>query len=401
MVNTTNIGNITINDQKFEYRYHGTQLEKMPQMSDFKIEKKDLEDYSKYNEYKSNEKQNDDKRSESFAFIFSWLISIIGSSIMCCFLYYNHSENIVYTILIGLILSVFITFILYKIIYPSKFSHVIASHLKKRIAAPSNYHKVKMYLDAKKNYDEKCKLYRKMYKYLSYDMDIISCGNKGLSRMVDDVVDYYKRKNNQIKKSNNKQYQDWWKQLDPFDFEEEVAKWFVEQGYDADVTQKSGDGGVDVIIKKGDYVGYVQCKRYNTTKVDVDVVRVLQGVVSVENATQGLVVCTLGITDQAKRFAEKANIQVITLDDLAPEDLFHPIKHKPLLDLSFSRVNKNWMRIGSLQIGTMYFQLESEAQKYINQFNKPEYTIINYGGLFYILYGDNKTIVDIRLHIRR
>ena len=50
--------------------------------------------------------------------------------------------------------------------------------------------------------------------------------------------------------SSNWQQQEWWWTLDGWQFEQEVAKVFRMYGYKATVTKGSGDGGVDIILKK-------------------------------------------------------------------------------------------------------------------------------------------------------
>ena len=120
--------------------------------------------------------------------------------------------------------------------------------------------------------------------------------------------------------------------MNPFEFEKEVAYWFEQQGYNSIVTKKTGDGGVDIIISKGKYKAYVQCKRYKTSKIDRPTLNALYGVVCADNVDQGIVVCLLGITDEANEFAKKVGIKIITVDELAPkDDLFqHKIKKETL-----------------------------------------------------------------------
>ena len=50
--------------------------------------------------------------------------------------------------------------------------------------------------------------------------------------------------------SSNWQQRAWWWTLDGWQFEHEVARVFRLNGYKASVTKGSGDGGVDIILKK-------------------------------------------------------------------------------------------------------------------------------------------------------
>ena len=57
-------------------------------------------------------------------------------------------------------------------------------------------------------------------------------------------------------------HKNWWWRLDGWEFEEEVAKVFRLNGYSAEVTKKTGDGGADLIMFKGDEKYAVQCKHW-------------------------------------------------------------------------------------------------------------------------------------------
>lgn len=70
---------------------------------------------------------------------------------------------------------------------------------------------------------------------------------------------------------------DYWYNLDPFEFEEKIGELFRNLGYNVAVTKKSGDGGIDVLIKKGHNTIGVQCKRYKD-KVGAKEVRELWAV---------------------------------------------------------------------------------------------------------------------------
>lgn len=108
----------------------------------------------------------------------------------------------------------------------------------------------------------------------------------------------------------------WWRKLDPFAFEEEVAKWFREQGYKATVTKKSGDGGYDIILLKNDKKIYVQCKHYNS-QVGVQLVREFYGVLVSDNIEEGImVILDKGYTKAALDFINDKNIRTMTLHDL-------------------------------------------------------------------------------------
>jgi len=97
--------------------------------------------------------------------------------------------------------------------------------------------------------------------------------------------------------------------LPPRKFEEMVRELLEREGYDAQLTQQTRDGGVDILAQKtlhGDSVLYlVECKRYaKRNPVGVGVVRALYGVVEDVRATKGLIVTTSRFTADALKKAE-------------------------------------------------------------------------------------------------
>jgi restriction system protein len=96
--------------------------------------------------------------------------------------------------------------------------------------------------------------------------------------------------------------------LDHTQFQLLIDALYRKMGYKTTITQKTHDGGKDVIAEK-EYAGrrekvYVQCKT-NEKNIDVDVVRNLLGVVSDEKATKGVVVCTSEFTSESIKFEAK------------------------------------------------------------------------------------------------
>lgn len=94
------------------------------------------------------------------------------------------------------------------------------------------------------------------------------------------------------------------REIDPYDFEKLMAAIFKNRGFDVQLTPKSKDGGVDLMLLKRSDLGaamtLVDCKRYAAhNKVGVEVVRGLYGVVERERATSGLIVTTSYFTSGA------------------------------------------------------------------------------------------------------
>jgi restriction system protein len=103
-------------------------------------------------------------------------------------------------------------------------------------------------------------------------------------------------------------------------FESLVAEGFRQRGFT--VTEKGGaaaDGGVDLILARGNERFLVQCKQWRAQQVPVTVVRELYGVMAAQHAAGGYVVTSGRFTQDARAFAEGRNIELIdgkTLQEL-------------------------------------------------------------------------------------
>ena len=107
--------------------------------------------------------------------------------------------------------------------------------------------------------------------------------------------------------------------LNPYDFEYLISALYRKMDYETKVTKKSGDGGIDIEIKK-ELIGKkeeskVSCKRY-IGKVSIEEVRDLYGGVSSEKANKGILVATSDFSKPAKDFASKNHIELINGIDL-------------------------------------------------------------------------------------
>ncbi len=125
--------------------------------------------------------------------------------------------------------------------------------------------------------------------------------------------------------------------LSPKEFEDLIKELYRKQGYYAEVTPQSRDGGVDVIARKisslsqGEYI-LIQCKHYQENNVSVQLVRELAGVLSNTKEATGAVLVTNGkFTEDAKQFArQRSNLILIDGVQLRAEltRLKVPIKSK-------------------------------------------------------------------------
>ena len=73
--------------------------------------------------------------------------------------------------------------------------------------------------------------------------------------------------------------------ISPKVFEDVVASVYGDLGWDAVAVGRSGDGGIDVVLKRGDKTIGVQVKRYNNT-IQVEQIRSLIGALVIRGITR-------------------------------------------------------------------------------------------------------------------
>ena len=102
------------------------------------------------------------------------------------------------------------------------------------------------------------------------------------------------------------------KSIDWKQFEELVGEAYRRQGYTVIENPGAGpDGGVDLKLKKDSETTLVQCKQWRTSKVGVKVVRELYGVMTAEDADNGIIVTSGAFTPDAKDFVAGKAIELI------------------------------------------------------------------------------------------
>jgi restriction system protein len=96
------------------------------------------------------------------------------------------------------------------------------------------------------------------------------------------------------------------------DFERVVGEYFRRRGFNVAETGGGGaDGGVDIALNRGSDRYLVQCKHWRALRVGVEPVRELYGVIHARRSAGGFVVTSGSFTDEAKRFAEGREIELI------------------------------------------------------------------------------------------
>jgi restriction system protein len=96
------------------------------------------------------------------------------------------------------------------------------------------------------------------------------------------------------------------------EFEILVGEAFRLQGYQVTENHAGGaDGGIDLVLRKGNEKFFVQCKQWKAFTVGVTIVRELYGVMAAERAVGGFVVTSGKFTKDAEEFAKGRNVELI------------------------------------------------------------------------------------------
>lgn len=101
------------------------------------------------------------------------------------------------------------------------------------------------------------------------------------------------------------------KKMNPFEFEEYIARVCRCASYDCEITKRSGDGGKDIILRSDNEVRLVECKRYTSPKLG----RTDSAMIDF-NAVEGFYITTGEFTKQALECAENKSILTINGEQL-------------------------------------------------------------------------------------
>jgi restriction system protein len=112
-------------------------------------------------------------------------------------------------------------------------------------------------------------------------------------------------------------------------FEMLCGETFRRKGYAVEETGLGGaDGGVDLILWKGEERVLVQCKRWRTFKVGVREIRELFGILAADPAARAVFVSSGSYTAEARRFAKGKPLDLI--DGIALLALIREVQKKPI-----------------------------------------------------------------------
>lgn len=96
------------------------------------------------------------------------------------------------------------------------------------------------------------------------------------------------------------------------EFERLVGEAFRRRGYRVEENDSAGpDGGIDLRLRRRGELFLVQCKQWRAYRVGIDVVQRHYGVMAAMGAAGGFVVTSGRFTDEARRFVEGTNIELV------------------------------------------------------------------------------------------
>ena len=103
------------------------------------------------------------------------------------------------------------------------------------------------------------------------------------------------------------------KRMDPYEFEEFVALLFASEGYESQITQKSGDHGIDTFLFKKGMRYAIQSKRYKHN-VSPKEVRDFLGSITALGIKKGFFVTTSSFSKQTKEWVSKNKVPIELID---------------------------------------------------------------------------------------
>ncbi len=108
--------------------------------------------------------------------------------------------------------------------------------------------------------------------------------------------------------------------VSPTAFEDLVARFLSERGFDVEQPLSTTDRGYDLSINRAGPMGgrwLVECKKYSSRSlVPAHAVRQLYGVVQSHGAAGGILVASSGFTASARAVAERSSVALVGLSDL-------------------------------------------------------------------------------------
>jgi len=129
------------------------------------------------------------------------------------------------------------------------------------------------------------------------------------------ACDDYSRKKAEFDAWIRKQKEEYWRSLSGIGFENELGKLFSLMGYNVNFTPRTGDGGVDLFLRKDGKLTVVQCKAHNK-RIPIGVARELSASMKDFQADNAIIACFEGVTQPVSEYIKNKPITVLKLGDI-------------------------------------------------------------------------------------
>lgn len=275
---------------------------KKPELKDFELNDKMISFYQKINSNK--EKTNILSFNLSLGFVITLFIWAVIGSKNHDFLYFRESRYIgliflIYWCSICAVFGLGLIPIISIILEPFLFIH---DKVYSNILAPPRKRKMAMKIQDRHN----------DYLRMLSDYNWLIESEKIKKEKLNDEQRKIEIERIRAESLKNEEY---WMTMTGYTFEKEVANIFVKMGYDVNLTSKTNDKGIDIILKTDSEKIIVQCKNHKSP-VGPSIIRELYGVMISENADKAILVCSGGFTSGVYSFAKSKPIELISLKEL-------------------------------------------------------------------------------------
>jgi len=131
----------------------------------------------------------------------------------------------------------------------------------------------------------------------------------------DRVFSKYEKAQQEYDRWHIMRQEQFWRSLDGHSFENAVGNLFIKMGYDVEATPRTGDGGVDLILRNGSEKTIVQCKAHNK-KIPIGTARELSAALRDFNADRAIIACLEGVTRPVVEYIQDKPIRVMDVGEL-------------------------------------------------------------------------------------
>lgn len=236
---------ISIDNKSYSYSFIGETLHR-PLIDTFGINQNDI------SKYKEHEEETDEykKRLDNMTFYISMIPGVIAYIAELIYIFNNPKVSFPHNWFLSAVMAIFPFLLaplavawqacLLSLFIPKKaFKKIALKIVGIAPALPPKWEKVN-------DYKMKCEQFKeKEIDYLfefpgihKTDYDLSAFGAKCIESFLKEVISFTNIQNGIIYKENLRQEQRYWFDLNPFEFEKEVAYWFEQQGYNSIVTKK-------------------------------------------------------------------------------------------------------------------------------------------------------------------